>query len=251
MTEPVRLHGVRKRFGRLAVLHEVSFALHPGETVALLGPSGCGKTTLLRILMGLESADGGHIAGRLDRAGYLPQGGLLFPWKTVIENAELPLALRGTPRQQRRRAVLTQLPAFGLTGFERAYPYELSGGMQQRTALLRAVMTGANVLVLDEPFGALDVLTRQRMQDWLAELVTRWDRTMLFVTHDLDEAVALAERVVLLSDRPATVLGERHIELQHHERHDRLGRHFLAARDDLLAMIQTGGDDGNARNGSI
>jgi len=249
VTDLLAIGGVRKRFGDLEVLRDVTFTLRERETVALLGPSGCGKTTLLRILLGLETADAGEIIGMLDRAGYLPQGGLLFPWKTVIENAELPLRIRGVGRAKRRAAVADYLQVFGLKGFEAAYPHELSGGMQQRAALLRALMTGCPVLVLDEPFGALDVLTRHRMQDWLAQLLLRLDRTMLFVTHDLEEAVALAERVVLLTDRPAVVLGERRIPLGASERLDRLGRPFLAARDGLLALIH--GRRGDARDESV
>ena len=244
MTDLLAIRDVSKRFGDLEVLRGVSLHLGQRERVALLGPSGCGKTTLLRILLGLEAADTGKIEGRLDRAGYLPQGGLLFPWKTVIENAELPLQIRGVDRTERRAAIAEQLPAFGLDGFETAYPHELSGGMQQRVALLRALTTGSPVLVLDEPFGALDVLTRHRMQDWLAELLERLDRTMLFVTHDLEEAVALAERVVVLTDRPAKVLGDRSIKLTPSERTGRLGDPFLAARDRLLSLIREGSDDG-------
>ena len=243
MTSLLTIQGVTKRFGDLEVLRDVTLALGERETIALLGPSGCGKTTLLRILLGLEAPSGGDITGRLDRAGYLPQGGLLFPWKTVIENAELPLQIRGIDRASRRAAVVEHLPAFGLTGFEAAYPHELSGGMRQRVALLRALMTGCPVLVLDEPFGALDVLTRHRMQDWLAKLLERLDRTMLFVTHDLEEAVTLAERVVVLTDRPAAVLGEHCVPLGASERIDRLGGSFLEARDALLALIHEGSTD--------
>jgi len=244
VTDRLVVRSVRKQFGDLEVLHDVSLSIDDGEAVALLGPSGCGKTTLLRILLGLETADGGHVAGSLDRAGYLPQGGLLFPWKTVVENAALPLQIRRVGRARRRATVGEHLPAFGLSGFEAAYPHELSGGMRQRVALLRALMTGSPILVLDEPFGALDVLTRHRMQDWLAGLIDRFNRTMLFVTHDLEEAVALAERIVVLTERPAAVLGDRSIRLAASERTERLGSPFLEARDDLLALIQTGGTDG-------
>jgi len=230
-------HAVSKRFGDLEVLRDVSLTLAGRETVALLGPSGCGKTTLLRILLELENADGGSVTGTLDRAGYLPQGGLLFPWKTVTENAALPLRLRGVGRRDRLAAVAEHLPAFGLSGFETAYPHALSGGMKQRVALLRALLTGSPVLVLDEPFGALDVLTRHRMQEWLAELIGRLDRSLLFVTHDLEEAVMLAERVVVLSERPASILGERAVTLTIEARSDRLGAPFLAARDGLIALI--------------
>ena len=240
MTAILEIRGVSKWFGDLEVLRGVSFSVDRGSAVALLGPSGCGKTTLLRILLGLEEADAGGVSGPLERAGYLPQGGGLFPWKTVSENVELPMQIRGIDRTSRRTAIAERLPTFGLSGFEAAYPHELSGGMQQRVALLRAVMTGCPILVLDEPFGALDTLTRHRMQDWLATLLEGLDRTMLFVTHDLEEAVALAERVIVLTERPGRVLGERTPALSPQQRTERLGTTFRQARDELLALI-TGG----------
>jgi ABC-type nitrate/sulfonate/bicarbonate transport system ATPase subunit len=174
----------------------------------------------------------------LHRAGYLPQDALLLPWKTVLGNAELPLQLQGVPAAERRRRVREALPDFGLEEFAGLYPHEMSGGMRQRAALLRAVLTGSEVLVLDEPFGALDTLTRHRLQDWLADLTQRLDRTVLFVTHDLEEAVVLSHRVIALSARPALVLGEEPVDLSLVARRERLGRKFLAARDRLLALLE-------------
>ena len=240
MTVAVDAGGLTKSYGDLKVLRGVSLRIEAGETVALLGPSGCGKTTLLRILLGLESPEEGRVDAPLGRAGYLPQGTLLFPWKTALGNIELPLRIRGESKGGRRCEIERWLPAFGLDGFANAYPHELSGGMQQRVALLRAVLTGAPVLVLDEPFGALDSVTRHRLQTWLAALIEDLHRTMLFVTHDLEEAVALARRVVLLSDRPATVIGHRAIELSAAERSDRLGRPFSRAKDALFELIHEG-----------
>lgn len=234
----LEVSGVSKSFGQLRVLRDISLRIEEGEAVALLGPSGCGKTTLLRVLLGLETPDKGRIEPVLGRAGYLPQGALLFPWKTVLENIALPLRIRGADRTSTLETVRRHLSSFGLNGFETAYPHQLSGGMRQRVALLRAVMTGSPVLILDEPFGALDTVTRHRLQTWLAGLIEGLDRSMLFVTHDLEEAVALAERVIVLTDRPATVLGERAIPLSMTERAQRLGRPFAAARDTLLDLIQ-------------
>ncbi len=231
---------VEKSFGDVHVLRDVSLTADDGEIVGLLGPSGCGKTTLLRILLGLETADAGAVTGPLERAGYLPQEGLLLPWKTVLGNAELPLTLQGMRSAERRDRVRQFLADFGLEGFERAYPHEISGGMRQRAALLRAVLTGSPALVLDEPFGALDTMTRHRLQDWLADLARQLRRTILFVTHDLDEAVVLSERVVILSQRPAIVLGEERVSLHLAERRDRVGPAFLASRDRLLARLQAG-----------
>jgi ABC-type nitrate/sulfonate/bicarbonate transport system ATPase subunit len=227
-----------KRFGDLPVLADVSLTIARRDVVGLLGPSGCGKTTLLRILLGLETYDSGELSTPLHRAGYLPQDALLLPWKTVLGNAELPLQLQGVLTAERRRRVRDALPDFGLEEFASLYPHEMSGGMRQRAALLRAVLTGSEVLVLDEPFGALDTLTRHRLQDWLADLTERLDRTVLFVTHDLEEAVALSHRVVALSARPAVVLGEESVDLTLAARRERLGREFLSARDRLLALLE-------------
>jgi ABC-type nitrate/sulfonate/bicarbonate transport system ATPase subunit len=229
-----------KRFGDLTVLRDVSLTVEEDDVVGLLGPSGCGKTTLLRILLGLETYDGGELAASPGRPGYLPQDALLLPWKTVLGNAELPLQLQGVAAAERRRQVREILPEFGLAEFAGIYPHQMSGGMKQRAALLRAVLTGSRILVLDEPFGALDTLTRHRLQDWLADLTRRLHRAILFVTHDLEEAVVLSHRVVVLSARPAVVLGEEAIDLQPGERRDRLGRAFLAARDRLLSQLERG-----------
>jgi ABC-type nitrate/sulfonate/bicarbonate transport system ATPase subunit len=229
-----------KRFGDLAVLRDVSLTVEEDDVVGLLGPSGCGKTTLLRILLGLETHDGGELTASPGRTGYLPQDAMLLPWKTVLANVELPLQLQGVAAAERRRQVRDILPEFGLEEFAGLYPHQMSGGMKQRAALLRAVLTGSRVLVLDEPFGALDTLTRHRLQDWLADLTRRLRRAILFVTHDLEEAVVLSHRVVVLSARPAVVLGEEAIDLQLDERRDRLGRAFLAARDRLLSQLEGG-----------
>jgi putative hydroxymethylpyrimidine transport system ATP-binding protein len=237
MTLVVAKH-LAKRFGDLPVLSDVSLSIEEDEIVGLLGPSGCGKTTLLRILLGLEPYDAGELSTPLQRPGYLPQDTVLLPWKTVLANAELPLELRGVPRLERCRTVSELLPEFGLAEFAGLYPHELSGGMKQRAALLRAVLAGNRILVLDEPFGALDTLTRHRLQDWLAELAGRLRRAILFVTHDLEEAVVLSQRAVVLSQRPAVVMGEVLVGLTPEERRNRLGRAFLAARDELLARLE-------------
>lgn len=244
MTSLVEVAHVEKSFGALRVLDDVSFVLAERDVVGILGPSGCGKTTLLRVLLGLETYDRGTVTGSLDRAGYLPQDALLLPWKTVIENAELPLQIQGVERDIRRARVREALPRFGLQGFANAYPHEISGGMKQRAALLRAVLTGSRALVLDEPFGALDSLTRHRLQDWLSDLIAGLGQTLLFVTHDLDEAVALSHHVIVLSRRPAVRVGEASIALGSDDRTDRLGTRFLAARDRLLALLRKGEDDG-------
>ncbi|MBU1049750.1 ABC transporter ATP-binding protein [Candidatus Bipolaricaulota bacterium] len=240
MPSILEAHGLSKRFGDLNVLDDVTFTLGERECLAILGPSGCGKTTLLRILLGLEPADRGSFSRPLDRAGYLPQGSLLLPWKRVIENIELPMQIQGVDRNQRRARIRSHLATFGLEGFETAYPHELSGGMQQRVALLRAIMAGATILILDEPFGALDTVTRHRLQDWLAGTLEHLACAMIFVTHDLEEAIVLAHRILVLSERPARLLGEQTPGLSPALRISRLSPEFLDARLRLVNLIVSG-----------
>jgi ABC-type nitrate/sulfonate/bicarbonate transport system ATPase subunit len=202
----------------LPVLADVSFSVAEGEFVALIGPSGSGKSTLLDVVAGLIDPDAGQVRlggqavatrERLGRSAYMHQRDLLLPWRTALDNAALGLEVAGMPRRRARAVVRARLAEFGLAGFGRVYPAQLSGGMRQRVAFLRTVLAGQPLLLLDEPFGALDALTRAAMQDWLLDLLARERRTALLVTHDVEEAVFLADRVVVFSARPARVV---HIE---------------------------------------
>ena len=211
-TPRLTLDQVSRTFGALEVLDRVSFSVAPGEFVALVGPSGAGKSTLFNIIAGLDAPtsgrvlfDGSDARGRRDMTAYMPQKDLLFPWRTIEENAALGLEVQGMRRAEARARVGEWFPRFGLDGFEKALPYELSGGMRQRAALLRTVVQGRSTLLLDEPFGALDSLTRQKMQQWLRQMWADNDWTALMVTHDVREAVMLADRVVVLGPRPAAV----------------------------------------------
>jgi len=199
----VQLAGVRRSFGAVEVLAGVSLHVAPGEVVALVGPSGSGKTTLLELVCGLQAPDAGTVAAA--PAALMPQRDLLLPWAGALDNAALPLRLAGRSRAEARAAARPLLHAFGLEGFERARPHELSGGMRQRVAFLRTLLSGKPVLCLDEPFAALDALTRQELQAWLAAALVREPRTVLLVTHDVEEALVLADRVLVLSPRPARV----------------------------------------------
>ena len=234
----VRTERLTKRFDRLLVLSDVTVSVADGDAAAILGPSGCGKTTLLRILLGLETYDEGTVESSLRRSGYVPQETLLLPWKTLSANVELPLRIAAVAAADRKRRVAELLPRFGLQGFESSYPSELSGGMRQRAALLRAVVAGARGLVLDEPFTSLDTETRETLQEWLLEVLGDLQPTLLLVTHDVEEAVVLCDRVVVLSRRPGTVLGEVEIDLPVKERKDRYGKTFLDARDRVAATIR-------------
>jgi len=201
-------------------LEDISLAVAPREFVAIVGPSGSGKSTLFNLIVGLLQPDSGEIRldgevaeARLGRFGYMPQRDLLLPWRDILGNVVVPLELRGTPALEARRRALELLPLFGLEGFEHAWPATLSGGMRQRAALLRTILGDSRTLLLDEPFGALDALTRREMQDWLLGLWSRLRPTVLFITHDVDEAVYLADRVLVLGPRPARVVRELRIRL--------------------------------------
>ncbi|ALE84245.1 ABC transporter [Pseudonocardia sp. HH130629-09] len=202
-------------YGDLPVLSGVSLDVAPGEFVSLVGPSGCGKSTLFGALAGiLDGAtvtgdievDGGPVRGA--PFGLMPQQDLLFPWRTVLDNTALGLEVARVPRREARERARALFEPFGLAGFEDARPGELSGGMRQRAALLRTVVAGRQVLLLDEPFGALDALTRTAMQDWLESVRARYGWTTVLITHDVREAALLSDRVLVFSPRPATVVRE-------------------------------------------
>jgi NitT/TauT family transport system ATP-binding protein len=202
----------RDRRGRsVRALDGVSVRAAPGELLALVGPSGCGKSTLLELVCGLQSPDEGSIASA--PAVLMPQRDLLLPWLSALDNAALALRIAGHPRARARSRAAALFSELGLEGFQRAHPAELSGGMRQRVAFLRTLLSGKRVLCLDEPFGALDAITRADMQEWLAGALTREPRTVVLVTHDVEEAVVLADRVAVLSPRPGRVLEQLEVEL--------------------------------------
>ncbi len=212
----VELRHISKEFTgdgqTVRALEDVSLQVTPGEFVTLIGPSGSGKSTLFNLIVGLLEPDQGEIridgqawASRLGRVGYMPQRDLLLPWRTVLGNVLLAQELRGAPAGAARARAAELLPLFGLAEFAQVYPSALSGGMRQRAALLRTILTERDLLLLDEPFGALDALTRRELQDWLLGLWDRFRPTVIFITHDVEEAVYLADRVVVLSARPGRV----------------------------------------------
>jgi NitT/TauT family transport system ATP-binding protein len=201
----------RRRGGPVPALRDVTLTVAAGEIVAVVGPSGCGKTTLLELVCGLQAPDAGAV--RAAPAVLMPQRDLLLPWLSAIDNAALAARLTGASRAQARERAHPLFAAFGLEGFERARPHELSGGMRQRVAFLRTLLSGKPVLCLDEPFGALDALTRREMQEWLAGALAREPRTVLLVTHDVEEAVVLADRVLVMSPRPGRIVAELAVAL--------------------------------------
>lgn len=207
----IRVEGL-DYFYDIKVLENISFSAKEGDFISILGPSGCGKSTLLNILAGLLPSDGGRIfvneeelKGISPLVVYMPQEDLLMPWRTIIDNACLSLELKGMNPSQAREEAGKYFAEFGLEGYEYKYPHQLSGGMRQRAAFLRTVMSTAEVLLLDEPFAALDALTRSKMQDWLADLRIRLGHTIILVTHDIDEAVYLSDCIYVLSEKPARI----------------------------------------------
>ncbi|CAA9482691.1 MAG: Hydroxymethylpyrimidine ABC transporter, ATPase component [uncultured Solirubrobacteraceae bacterium] len=203
--------GARKSFGGVEALAGVSLRVAPGGIVAVVGPSGCGKSTLLECVCGLQRPDSGTVSS--PPAALMPQRDALLPWLSALDNAALALRAVGETRPRARARAHEHFEEFGLTGFEGARPSELSGGMRQRVAFLRTLLTGRSVLCLDEPFGALDAITRGQMQQWLADALDREPRTVLLVTHDVEEAALLADSIVLLSRRPARVVTELSVDL--------------------------------------
>jgi ABC-type nitrate/sulfonate/bicarbonate transport system ATPase subunit len=206
--------GLVRRFGSLVALDGLSMRVEAGEAVAVVGPSGCGKSTLLELLAGLQEPDAGTVEGGGDACAFMPQGDLLLPWRDALSNAGLALECGGASRSDARRAAAPLFERFGLAEFERSYPRELSGGMRQRVAFLRTLLAGRPSLLLDEPFGALDSITRASMQEWLAAALAAERHTLVLVTHDVEEALFLADRVLVVSPRPGRVVAEIAVPLE-------------------------------------
>jgi ABC-type nitrate/sulfonate/bicarbonate transport system ATPase subunit len=203
---------IKKSFGDLYTLANVSITLEENQFVTIIGPSGCGKSTLFDIIAGLEKPDFGSVivegkdfTGKTGRVSYMHQKDLLFPWYSILKNVCLPLLVKGKSPKDARETAMPYFQTFGLDGFEKKYPAQLSGGMRQRAALLRTFLFADDIMLLDEPFGSLDAITRHKMQMWLLEILEKIKASILFITHDIDEAVFLSDRIYLLSKRPAVV----------------------------------------------
>ena len=199
-----------RRGAEVVALRGMDLRAAPGEIVAVVGASGCGKSTLLELICGLQAPDAGSVAA--DPAVLMPQRDLLLPWASALDNAALALRVRGMPAARAREQARPWFERFGLAGFEDARPAALSGGMRQRVAFVRTLLAGKPVLALDEPFAALDALTRQEMQGWLSRALADEPRTVVLVTHDVEEAIVLADRVVVLSRRPGRVVATLEVE---------------------------------------
>lgn len=226
-------------------LQDVSLLAAEGEFVTLIGPSGCGKSTLLNLICGLMEQDAGTIslrgdvnAPRLGQVGYMLQRDLLLPWRTLLANLLLGPEVMHQNLAVARQEALDLLPLFGLDGFADVYPGALSGGMRQRAALLRTMLCKQDLILLDEPFGALDALTRRTMRTWLLQVWERFRQTVLFVTHDVEEAIYLADRVYVFSQRPGRILLEIKVEFPRPRTGEMLtDSRFIAYRQELLAAL--------------
>jgi ABC-type nitrate/sulfonate/bicarbonate transport system ATPase subunit len=221
-TAAIELRDIHHRFGEVAALADVTFTIHRHERLGIVGPSGCGKSTLLSAIAGLIQPDEGTIEideattpkQRLGQCALMPQRDLLLPWRTAIDNAAIALENRGMKRSQARDRTRPLFERFGLAEFEERTPSELSGGMRQRVAFLRTLMAEKDILLLDEPFAALDSITRSGMQEWLLGALEQEPRTVLLVTHDVDEALLLTHRVIVMSARPGRIVRTLETDLQ-------------------------------------
>ncbi len=244
----VRLAGVARTFGQTVAVSQLDLEIPLHGRLAVVGPSGCGKSTLLALICGLDEPGEGTIsvlggqtaAERLRRCAWMPQSDLLLPWRDVLGNAALALENQGAGRRAARERVAHLVGRFGLAGFEQHLPYQLSGGMRQRVSFLRTLVAGKEVLLLDEPFGALDSITRAEMQRWLRDALDSEPRTTVLVTHDVEEALLIGKRVAVMSARPGRIVGEFPVELPPTRSRRELIRHpaFAELRDEILSLLE-------------
>ncbi len=244
----ISVRQVSRRYGNVVALSDVTLDVALHSRVGIVGPSGCGKSTLLSLICGLEDPDSGSIevlgasgaADRLSRCAWMPQRDLLLPWRTVLGNAALPLVNLGLSKRECEERVRPLLERFGLGGFEQRRPYELSGGMRQRVSFLRTLVAGKEVLLLDEPFGSLDSITRADVQEWLKGALDIEPRTTVLVTHDVEEAILLSDRVVIMSPRPGRIVKSIDIpSMKSANRRETLALpEFIEIRNQILAVLE-------------
>ena len=245
----VRVKHATKKFatrkGEVTALEDVNLEIHDGQFVCLLGPSGCGKTTLLRMIGGLDvptsgtiTIDGKVVDGPSPKMTMVFQEYSLYPWRTVAENVGFGLEMNGVPAEERREEVMKELRLVGLENFADSYPYELSGGMRQRAAVARALATDPAVMLMDEPFGALDAQTRVNMQEQLAEISRKTNSTVLFITHDIDEAILLGNRILVMTKRPGKIRKEIAVNLNCERNHTALiAPEFLTIKKEIMELL--------------
>lgn len=203
----ISLDNVSKFYDNIKILDKVNIKVYEGEIVSIIGPSGCGKSTIFNIITNLINYDNGNVSinGKLS---YMHQNDLLLPYKTIIENVSLPLILRKEKKKEAYEYTKQYFSIFGLDSYESKYPSELSGGMKQRASFMRTFINSKDIMLLDEPFGALDSITKSSMQNWLLEITKKLKPTILMITHDIDEAIILSNRIYIMSSKPATITNE-------------------------------------------
>ena len=236
---------LKKSFDEIPVIDNVSLTMKDKEFVSLLGLSGSGKSTIFNIISGLMLPDEGEImidgenfTGVTGRVSYMYQKDLLLPWENIIDNVSLPLIVKGQQRKKARSTVAEYFDVFGLKGFESKYPFQLSGGMRQRAALMRTFFFTRDIMLLDEPSGGLDAITKSRMQSWLMEVLPTLNATVLFITHDIEEAIYLSDRIYILSDRPAQIKAEITIDFSRPRNRDiTTTESFNALKKDILSKL--------------
>ena len=237
------------RSGAFRALAPVTLAIPQGRFVSLIGPSGCGKTTIFNIMAGLLEPTGGRVlidgvdaTGTIGRVGYMLQKDLLLPWRTVLDNVILGMEIQHVPLRAARERALPLLHRYGLAGFEYLYPNALSGGMRQRAALLRTLLFDTDVILLDEPFGALDAQTKLKMQEWLMQLWSDFHKTVLFVTHDVEEAIYLSDEVHVMATRPGRIIATIPVPLPRPRiRGSILSGEFLTIKERCLELLHLEG----------
>lgn len=208
----ILLKNISKSFDNMEILKDINIEVNEGELISILGPSGSGKSTIFNILTNIISSDNGEININGD-ISYMYQKDMMVPWKKVIDNIGIPLIFKGKNKKDSREEVKKHINEFGLSGFEYKYPSQLSGGMKQRANFLKTYLTSKDIMLLDEPFGALDSMTRRKMQRWLLDLTKEMNSTILFITHDIEEAILLSNRIYIISEKPAIIKGEIKVNL--------------------------------------
>jgi ABC-type nitrate/sulfonate/bicarbonate transport system ATPase subunit len=253
VTDPkLRIDNVSKTFGTaggaFTALSPVTLDIPAGRFVSLIGPSGCGKSTLFHIIAGLQEPttgrvliDGADATGTIGQVGYMLQKDLLLPWRTVLDNIVLGMEIQRLPLPKARKRALPLMRRYGLGGFENRYPDALSGGMRQRAALLRTLLLDTDVVLLDEPFGALDAQTKQQMQEWLLKLWADFGKTVVFITHDVDEAIFLSDDVHVMGTRPGRIVESIDVDLPRPRlRTSSTTPGFIAIKERCLALLAAG-----------
>ncbi|WP_379970170.1 ABC transporter ATP-binding protein [Ectobacillus sp. sgz5001026] len=248
MQNIIRFHNVSFAYDgeKQNILQDLDFQIEQGEFISIIGPSGCGKSTIFRLLTGLEETNKGSITiqdvtvSRGSRAvGYMPQSDLLLPWRSILENAAISLECQGMKKKKAQEKVIEYLEKFGLQGYENKYPKDLSGGMRQRVSFLRTFLTGNNILLLDEPFSALDAITKLSLQEWLYEQWMKWNKTIVFITHDVEEALFLSQRIFVVTEKPISTMQAFNVPLPKERCRQDINRpEILQLKETLLGMLQ-------------